>query len=63
MKNILGIDTTLFCEFCNGILDKRIANNREHYNCQQCDRKFSFNLKRIKQIKAFKTLGISIKTK
>ena len=53
MKNILGIDTTLFCEFCNGTLNKLgILGNREHYNCQQCGMESSVDLTRIKINKA-----------
>jgi len=62
MKNILGIDTTLSCQFCNGTLNKTIGRNREFYDCTKCSRKFSLNLTRIKQIKSFKTLSMSIKT-
>ena len=51
----------LFCEFCNGTLNKLgILGNREHYNCQQCGMESSVDLTRIKINKA--NNGATIKT-
>ena len=68
MENLLGIDTSLFCQFCgenkllNGNLNKLgILGNKEYYACRQCGMQFSVDLERIKINKDENSISIKIK--